>query len=129
MRIPLSKFHDGNDVVTCIGRLAKVCVMNGEDTNARKLQYFPTTLWGKNANWLSCYETTIPVATWGGVQHAFISKFSDVHNKRQAIVALKAMKQWKHEIVEDYYNNFLQLCVVIPQQPNDVYMGESFRKD
>jgi hypothetical protein len=52
-----------------------------------------------------------------------------VHNKRQAIVALKAMKQWKHEIVEDYYNNFLQLCVVIPQQPNDVYMGESFRKD
>jgi hypothetical protein len=41
--IPLPKFHDG-DGVTHIGRLAKVCVMNGEDTNAHKLQYFPTTL-------------------------------------------------------------------------------------
>jgi hypothetical protein len=37
-------FHDGNDVITHIGRLAKARVMNGEDTNAQKLQYFPTTL-------------------------------------------------------------------------------------
>jgi hypothetical protein len=44
LQIPLPKFHDGNDVVTHIKSLAKICVMNGEDTNAHKLQYFPTTL-------------------------------------------------------------------------------------
>ncbi len=44
LQIPLPKFHDGDDVVIHIGRLAKVCVINGEDTNAHKLQYFPTTL-------------------------------------------------------------------------------------
>jgi hypothetical protein len=48
LQIPLPKFHDGNDVVTHIGRLAKVCVTNGEDIDAHKLQYFPTTLQGKN---------------------------------------------------------------------------------
>jgi hypothetical protein len=36
-------------------------------------------------------------------------------NERQAIVALKEVKQWKLETIEDYYDNFLQLCVVIPQ--------------
>jgi hypothetical protein len=43
LRIPLPKFHDGDDMVTHIGRLAKVCVMNGEDIDAHKLQYFPKT--------------------------------------------------------------------------------------
>jgi len=43
LRIPLPKFHDGDDVITHIGRLAKVCVMNGEDIDAHKLQYFPKT--------------------------------------------------------------------------------------
>ncbi len=30
--------------------------------------------------------------------------------------------------MEDYYDRFLQLCVVIPQQPNDIYFCEAFRK-
>jgi hypothetical protein len=34
---------------------------------AHKLQYFSTTLQGKNANWFTCYETTNLVATWGEV--------------------------------------------------------------
>ncbi len=37
LQIPLPKFHDGDDAITHIGRLAKLCVMNGEDTNAHKL--------------------------------------------------------------------------------------------
>jgi hypothetical protein len=128
LRIPFPKFDDGNDVVTHIGRLAKVCVMNGEDNDAHKLQYFPTTLQGKNANWFTYFETTNLVATWGEVQRAFISRYNDVHNKRQAIVALREVKQWKHEIVKDYFDNFLQLCVVIPQQLYDVYRNETFRE-
>jgi hypothetical protein len=44
LQIPLAKFHDGDDVITHIGRLAKVCVTNGEDIDAHKLQYFPATL-------------------------------------------------------------------------------------
>jgi hypothetical protein len=69
-----------------------------------------------------------PATTWGEVQRAFISRFSDVHNKRQAIVALKEVKQWKHEIMEDYYDFFLQLCVVILQHPNDVYLRKTFKE-
>ncbi len=42
--IPLPKFLDGDDVIIHIGTLAKVCVTNGEDINAHKLQYFLTTL-------------------------------------------------------------------------------------
>jgi hypothetical protein len=34
---------------------------------------------------------------------------------KKAIVALRKVKQWKHEIVEDYYDIFLQLYVIIPQ--------------
>jgi hypothetical protein len=44
LRIPLPKFHDGDDAITHIGRLTKICVTNGEDIGAKKLQYFPTTL-------------------------------------------------------------------------------------
>lgn len=44
LQIPLAKFHDGNHAITHIGRLAKECVTNGEDTNANKSQYFSTTL-------------------------------------------------------------------------------------
>jgi hypothetical protein len=51
-----------------------------------------------------------------------------VHNERQPIVALREVKQWKHEIVEKIYDKFLQLCVVIPQQPNDVYLKETFKE-
>jgi hypothetical protein len=35
--ISLPKFHDGDDAITHIGRLAKVCVTNGEDIDAHKL--------------------------------------------------------------------------------------------
>ncbi len=69
----------------------------------------------KNANQFTCYETPNLVATWGEVQHAFISRFSDVCNEKQAIITLRGVKQWKHEMVEDYYDRFLKLCVVIPQ--------------
>jgi hypothetical protein len=55
---------------------------------------------------------TNPTTTWGKVQHAFISRFSDERNERQAIIALKNSKQWNHEMVEDYYNRFLQLCLL-----------------
>ncbi len=44
LQIPLPKFHDGDDALTHIGRLAKVCVTNGEDTDAHKVKHFPTTL-------------------------------------------------------------------------------------
>ncbi len=92
--IPLPKFHDGDDVITFhIKRLTKVCVTNDEDIDAHKLQYFPTTLQGKCANWFTRYETVNLATTWGEVQCAFISRFSDVHIKRQAIIALREMKQ------------------------------------
>jgi hypothetical protein len=97
LQIPLPKFHDG------------------DDTNAHKLQYFSTTLRRKSVSWFTRFETTNLVATWGEVWCAFISRFSDVHNERQAIIALREVKQWKHEIIKDYYDKFLQLCVVIPQ--------------
>jgi hypothetical protein len=51
-----------------------------------------------------------------------------MYNEKQAIVALKNLKQWKHEIVEDYYDKFLQLCVIIPQQLDDVYMTKMFKE-
>jgi len=63
LQMPLPKFHDGNDVVTQIGRLTKICVTNGEDIDAHKLQYFPTQLRRKNASWFTHYETTNLVAT------------------------------------------------------------------
>jgi hypothetical protein len=51
-----------------------------------------------------------------------------MHNERQAIIALREVKQWKHETVEDYYDKFLKFCVVIPQQLDDVYIKETFRE-
>jgi hypothetical protein len=43
LQTPLLKFHDGNDAKTHVGKLAKGCVMNDEDTNAQKLQHFQLT--------------------------------------------------------------------------------------
>jgi hypothetical protein len=37
LQIPLPKFHDGDDVITHIGRLAKICARNGDDNDAHKL--------------------------------------------------------------------------------------------
>ncbi len=30
--------------------------------------------------------------------------------------------------MEDYYDQFLQPCVIIPQQLDDIYLHEAFRK-
>jgi hypothetical protein len=38
------------------------------------------------------------------------------------------MKQWKHETLEDNYDKFLQLCAIIPQQLDDVYLRETFKE-
>jgi len=40
LRISLPKFHDGDDAIIHIGRLAKVCVTNGEDTDAKNYNVF-----------------------------------------------------------------------------------------
>jgi hypothetical protein len=37
LQIPLPKFHDGDDAITQIGKLAKVCVTNAKDSDAHKL--------------------------------------------------------------------------------------------
>jgi hypothetical protein len=52
--------------------------------------------------------------TWVEVQHVFIAKFNVVWNEGHAIVALKDIKQKTYEYMEDYYDIFLQLCVVMP---------------
>jgi hypothetical protein len=33
----------------------------------------------------------------------------------------------KIEFIKYYYDKFLQLCVVIPQPPHDIYLREAFR--
>jgi hypothetical protein len=41
---------------------------------------------------------------------------------------LRYAKQKKYEFVEDYYNRFLQLCVIIPQPLRDIYLREAFKE-
>jgi hypothetical protein len=38
-------------------------------------------------------------------------------------------KQKKYESIEDYYDRFLWLRAIIPQQSNDIYFKETLRKD
>ncbi len=38
------KFHDGDEPLSHIRRLIKVCVTNNENTNLYRLQYFPNIL-------------------------------------------------------------------------------------
>jgi hypothetical protein len=66
------------------------------------------------------------MATWGEVQCAFISRFSEIHSEEQAKATLKYTKQKKYESVEYYYDKFLQLCIVIPHQPHDIYLRKAF---
>jgi hypothetical protein len=40
----------------------------------------------------------------------------------QVVTTLCYAKQKKYESMEDYYDQFLQPCVIIPQQPNDIYL-------
>jgi hypothetical protein len=37
-------------------------------------------------------------------------------------------KQKKYESIEDYYDRFLWLCAIIPQQYDDIYFRETLRK-
>jgi hypothetical protein len=71
---------------------------------------------------------THPMVTWGEVQCAFISRFSEMHSEGQAITTLKYTKQKKYEYVEYYYDKFLRLCIVIPQRPHDIYLRKAFRE-
>lgn len=41
---------------------------------------------------------------------------------------LKYAKQNKYEYVENYYDSFLRLCVVIKQPPHDIYLKEAFKE-
>jgi hypothetical protein len=52
----------------------------------------------------------------------------EIPSEGQVVVASQYAKQKKYESMEDYYDRFLQLCAVIPQQPNDIYFSEAFRK-
>jgi hypothetical protein len=74
------------------------------------------------------YEMTHPTTTWDKVQWAFINRFSEICNERQMATTLRYAKQKKYESIEDYYDKFLQLYMVIPQQPHDIYLSEAFRK-
>jgi hypothetical protein len=62
------------------------------------------------------------------MQCVFIIRFSEIKTKRQAIAAIQYAKQKKYEPVEDYYDRFLWLCVLILQQPDDIYLKEAFWK-
>jgi hypothetical protein len=44
LKIQLPEYHDGDEPLSHIQQLTKVCVTNGENTNLHKLQYFPNIL-------------------------------------------------------------------------------------
>ncbi len=44
------------------------------------------------------------------------------------VIALRYVKQKKDGFVEDYYNRFLWLCVVISQPLHDIYLKEAFKE-
>jgi hypothetical protein len=56
------------------------------------------------------------------VQCVFITWFNEIKTKGQVPTTLRYVKQKKYETVEDYYDRFLQLCTIIPQQLNDIYL-------
>jgi hypothetical protein len=45
----------------------------------------------------------------------FIIRFSEIRSEGQVIVTLQYAKQKKYELMEDYYDQFMWLCVVILQ--------------
>jgi len=49
-------------------------------------------------------------------------------NEGQVVATLQYAKQKKYESMEDYGDRFFWLCVVIPQQSNDIYLSEVFRE-
>jgi hypothetical protein len=62
------------------------------------------------------------------VQHAFITRFNEIRSEGQAAITLQYARLKKYELMEDYYDWFLRLCVVIPQQPDDICLREALRK-
>ncbi len=42
--------------------------------------------------------------TWAEVQCAFIIRFNEIRNERQATIASRYAKQKKYESMEDYYD-------------------------
>ncbi len=83
---------------------------------------------GKIVDWFAKFETIQPITTWDEVQWIFISRFSEVWSEGQVIVALHYAKQKKYELIKDYYDRFLRLCVVIPQWHDDIYLKETFKE-
>jgi hypothetical protein len=59
LRIQLPKYHDNGELVLHIQQLMKVCVINGENTDCHKLQYFLNSLRGRVVDWFGKYETVI----------------------------------------------------------------------
>jgi len=92
LHIQLSKYHDDDDLVIHIRQLIKVCVTNGKDTNNHKLQYFPNSFKRRAIDWFTKYEMAHPVATWGEVQHDFISRFSEICSEGQVVATLRCAK-------------------------------------
>jgi len=124
LRIQLPKYHDNDDPTLYIQQLTKICVTNGE--NNHKIQYFPNSLKERVIDWFIRYEIAHPTTTWNWVQQALITRFSEILNEGQVVATLGYAQQKKS--MEDYYDWFLWLCVVIPQQLDDIYFREAFRE-
>jgi hypothetical protein len=56
------------------------------------------------------------------------NSIKEIKIEGQAAIALRYAKQKKYQSVEDYYDQFLRLCEVILQQPNDIYLRKAFRE-
>ncbi len=67
-------------------------MINGEDTNDHKLQYFPNSLRGRAIDWFVGYETTHLVTTWDEIQWAFISQFNEIRSEGQVVATLRYEK-------------------------------------
>ncbi len=88
MRIQLPKYQDNENPVLHVRELTKVCVINGENIDNHKLQYFPNYLKGRVTNWFGKYEIAHPKTTWAQVQRAFITWFSEIKTRGQTVVTL-----------------------------------------
>ncbi len=106
----------------------KACVTNRENIDYHKIQYFPNSLRGRIVDWFGKYEIAYLTTSWAKVQRAFIIWFSEIRSEGQATVASWYAKQKKYESTENYYDQFPWLCVVISQQPNDIYSRRTFRE-
>jgi hypothetical protein len=51
LKIPLPKYHDGDDQMTHVKQLTHVCIIYGENIYVSKLQYFPNALKRQAIGW------------------------------------------------------------------------------